>query len=317
MKLDTVCLIGGSGFLGRHIARQLAARGIEVRIPTRDRERAKDTLILLPTADVIAGNVHDAAFLRRMFTGVDAVVNLVGVLHDGGGRGFQRNHVDLPARIVSVCRDTGVERLMHVSALGAATGAPSHYLQSRARGEAEIAKAQVHGIAATVFRPSVIFGPGDSFLSLFAALVRVFPVLPLACADARFQPVFVEDVARAIAMSIGTTGTHGATYELCGPRVYTLGELVAFVAQTLGLHRTVVPLPATLGMLQAFILEHLPGRLMTRDNVRSMQVDNVCGCAWPEIFEQVPTPLEAVAPLYLADQTSRARYARFRFLARR
>jgi NADH dehydrogenase len=317
MKLDSVCLIGGSGFLGSHVARQLTARGIDVRIPTRDRERAKDTLILLPTAEVIRGDIHDTAFLRRVVTGVDAVVNLVGVLHDGRGNGFQRNHVDLPKRIVSACRDAGVERVVHVSALGASTTAPSRYLQSKAQGEAEIAAAASHGIATTVFRPSVVFGLGDSFLSLFAAMVRWFPVLPLACANARFQPVFVEDVARAISMSLGSTATHGQTYELCGPTVYTLGDLVRIVAQTLGLQRSVVPLPGSLGMLQAFVLEHLPGRLMTRDNVRSMQVDNVCGCAFPGIFGFAPTPLEAVAPLYLADRTSRARYDRFRYFARR
>ena len=316
MKLDTVCLIGGSGFLGSHVARQLAARGIEVRIPTRDRERAKETFIL-PTSEVIRGNVHDATFLRHMVTGVDAVVNLVGVLHDRSGNGFQRNHVELPGKIVSACRDAGVERLVHVSALGAAVDAPSGYLQSRGRGETAIAAAVTHGIATTVFRPSVIFGAGDSFLSLFASMVRIFPVLPLACAGARFQPVFVEDVARAIALSLDAQPTHGKTYELCGPRIYTLGELVTFVAQTLGLRRTVVPLPAALGMLQAFLLEHLPGRLMSRDNVRSMLIDNVCGCGFPEIFGFAPTSLEAVAPIYLADQTSRARYDRFRYLARR
>lgn len=316
MTIRTVCLLGGSGFLGRHVAHQLGAAGIDVRIPTRNRERAKDTLLTLPTSEVIRGDIHDTAFLRSVLTGVDAVVNLVGVLHDAGG-GFQRNHVDLPARIASVCRDAGVERLVHISALGAAEGAPSAYLRSKAQGEAAIRAAGAHGIHTTVFRPSVIFGRGDGFLSLFATLVRAFPVLPLGCTNARFQPVFVEDVARIVAASLDRTESFGQTYDLVGPRVYTLRELVEFVGATLGLRRSVVPLSPRLAMLQAFVLEHLPGRLMTRDNVLSMQVDNVSGQAFPAWFDGTPTPLESVAPRYLADRTTRARLDRFRGLARR
>lgn len=317
MRIGSVCLIGGSGFLGARVAHRLAARGVDVRIPTRNRERAKDRLILLPTAEVLAGDVHDPRFLRRAVHGADAVINLVGVLHDGRGDGFRRNHQELPAKLVSACRDAGVGRLVHVSALGAAADAPSRYLRSKAAGEAEIAKARSHGIATTVLRPSVLFGRGDGFLSLFAGLARVFPVLPLGCAGTRFQPLHVEDAARVAADCLDLPASIDRSYDLCGPKVYTLKELVAYVGRITGHPRPILPLPAAAAFLQAAILEHLPGRVMTRDNVRSMQVDNVCGCPFPAEFGFPPTPLEAVGPLYLAERHSRMRYHRFRRGARR
>ncbi|MCW5625460.1 MAG: complex I NDUFA9 subunit family protein [Burkholderiales bacterium] len=316
MTLRSVCLIGGSGFVGSHVARQLSARGIHVRIPTRIRERVKDELILLPTVDVQQADIHDPPSLARLVTGVDAVVNLVGVLHDGRGDGFRRNHEELPARIAAACREAGVRRLVHVSALGASADAPSAYLRSKAVGEIAVKNA-ADRLPATILRPSVIFGRGDSFLTLFAQLARIAPVLPLGGANARFQPIHVEDVARAIVHCLDNRDTIGQTYPLCGPTIYTLHELVRYVCALLQLRRAIVPLPRPLAHLQAFALEHLPGRLMTRDNLRSMQVDNVCGCAFPPVFDFAPAPLETVAPLYLAEQTPRTRYGSFRFRAGR
>lgn len=317
MALDNVCIIGGSGFVGRRVAERLAATGVSVRIPTRNRERAKDTLILLPTSEVVVADVHDPSALRRLITGCEAVVNLVGVLHDRGGNGFKRNHVDLPALLVSVCREVGVPRLVHMSALGAAENAPSEYLRSKAAGEARIREAQRHGIATTVFRPSVIFGPGDRFLNLFAQLARRFPVLPIGGAGARFQPIYVEDVARAMVASIGNRATFDRAYPLCGPTVYTLKALVEYACAQIGLSRTIVSLPGGLASLQAAILEHLPGHLMTRDNLKSMSVDNVCDCGFPPEFGFEPQPLEAIVPKYLGARSERMRYGTFRGLARR
>lgn len=318
MNIRTVCLVGGSGFVGRHVAELLCAAGLDVRIPTRIRERIKEHLILLPTAEVVQADVHDPASLQRVLRDVDAVINLVGVLHDGSGGGFEKNHVSLPSRLVAACRDAGIARLLHVSALGADASAPSAYLRSKAGGEREISRAAEHGIATTIFRPSVIFGRGDSFLSLFAGLARAFPVLPLGGAQARFQPVFVEDVARALAASLPNPATFGKTYELCGPRVYTLRELVEYAGRIAGAPRPVIPLPMALARIQAAVLERLPGRLMTRDNLRSMQVDNVCGCPFPDAFGFLPTALEAVAPIYLGGRAARAdRYGRMRLHARR
>lgn len=316
MNIRSVCVVGGSGFIGSHVVRLLAARDLPVRVPTRNRERAKDELILLPTADVFTTDVHDAATLRRAIAGCDAVINLVGVL-DGRNGGFQRNHVELPLRIVAACRDAGVKRVLHVSSLGAAADAPSEYQRSKAQGESAIAGAAEHGIAATIFRPSVVFGRGDGFLNLFAQLARAFPVLPLGCAGAKFQPVYVEDVAHAIVASLDDTRTFGERYDLCGPTVYTLRELVEYACSVLGVERTVIALPDGLAWLQAAVLEHLPGRLMTRDNVLSMKVDNVCGCPFPSLFGFEPTPLEAVAPTYLAERTPRSRYRGFRYRAGR
>jgi NADH dehydrogenase len=312
MLIRNVLVIGGSGFLGRHVVRQLVTRGLAVRVPTRNRERAKE-LILLPTVDVVQADVHDDATLQGLVRSADAVINLVGVLHGD----FNRAHVELPRRIVAACREAGVQRLVHVSALKAAADAPSAYLRSKAAGEALIRTAQGEHLQTTILQPSVIFGREDRFLNLFARLARALPVIALASPSARFQPVHVDDVARAIAAALTDARTFGRSYELCGPRVYTLRELVAYVVRSLGLRRPIVGLGKSLSWLQAAILEHLPGKLMTRDNVLSMQVDNVCGCAFPEVFGFTPTPLEAVVPLYIAGVTPRSRYRWFRFRARR
>jgi NADH dehydrogenase len=312
MLIRNVLVLGGSGFLGRHVVRQLAARGLAVRVPTRNRERTKE-LILLPTVDVVQADVHDDATLRGLVQSADAVINLVGILHGD----FERAHVQLPQRIAAACTQAGVQRLLHVSALKAAADAPSAYLRSKGAGEAAIRGAQGDHLQTTLLQPSVIFGREDRFLNLFARLARALPVIVLASPAARFQPVHVDDVARAIAAALSDARSFGQAYALCGPRVYTLRELVAYVVHSLGLRRPIVGLGKSLSWLQAGILEHLPGKLMTRDNVRSMQVDNVCGCAFPEVFGFEPTPLEAVVPLYIAGVTPRSRYRWFRFRARR
>jgi NADH dehydrogenase len=261
----------------------------------------------------VQADVHDDATLQRLLQSADAAINLVGILHGD----FDRAHVQLPHRIAAACARASVQRLVHVSALKAAPDAPSAYLRSKAAGEAAIREAQGEHLQTTILQPSVIFGREDRFLNLFARLARALPAIVLASPAARFQPVHVDDVARAIAAALSDVRTFGQTYALCGPQVYTLRELVAYVVRSLGLHRPIVGLGKSLSMLQAGILEHLPGKLMTRDNVRSMQVDNVCGCAFPEVFGFEPTPLEAVVPLYIAGVTPRSRYRWFRFRARR
>lgn len=285
-------ILGGAGFLGRHLAAELARRAVEVTVPSRRRERAKH-LIVLPTVDVVEADVNAPGVLERLAKGRDAVINLVGILHGN----FERAHVELPRAIVAACRAGGVPRLLHVSALGAAPDAPSEYLRSKARGEEVVLGAA--GLDVTVFRPSVVFGPEDRFLNTFASLARYLPVLALACPQARFQPVYVGDVARAMAEALEEPEARGKRYELCGPREYTLKALVEYACAATGRHRLVLGLPPSLSYLQARLLEWSPGPLMTRDNYYSMQVPNVCAqdCTLP--FGLAPTALEAVAPAYL------------------
>ena len=301
--MRNILLIGGTGFLGTAIVRELARRPATAdscfTLPTRRRERAKH-LLVLPTAQVVEANVHDPATLARLMAGQDTVISLVGILKGGEGepygKGFARAHVELPRKIAAAAKAAGVRRLLHVSALKAAADAPSGYLRSKAAGEAVLRDA---GLDLTLFRPSVIFGPGDAFLTLFAKLARIAPVFPLAGAAARFQPVWVEDVAAAVADSLARSESIGAAYDLCGPTQYSLRELVSYAAAVAGHPRAVIGLPEAIAWLQAWAMEFIPNGPMTRDNIRSMRVASVCdsGCTLP--FGRIATPLETVAPTYL------------------
>jgi len=310
VKFDNVLVVGGSGFIGRHLVAALAARGLRVTVPSRRRERAKH-LILLPTVDVVEADVFARGALERLVAGKQAVVNLAGILHGD----FHRLHVELPQAIVNACRAQGVKRLLHMSALGASRDAPSEYLRTKALGEEVVVPAS--DLETTVFRPSVVFGPEDRFLNLFAQLSRFLAVLALACPRAQFQPVYVGDVARVIATALGETESFGKRYDLCGPHLCTLRQLVEYVCAVTGRRRLVVGLSPRLSLLQAWMLEHLPGKLMTRDNVRSMQVANVCaeGCTLP--FGIPAQSLEAIAPSYLAPSGPRERYPKLRWRAGR
>ena len=259
--------------------------------------------------------------LERLVAGRQAVINLVGILHGD----FHRLHVELPQAIVNACRAAGVKRVLHMSALGAARDAPSEYLRSKALGEEAVLAAT--DLEATVFRPSVVFGPEDRFLNLFAQLTRFLPALALACPGAQFQPVYVGDVARFMAASLDETESLGKRYDLGGPRRYTLRELLDYVCTVTGRRRLVIGLPYRLSLLQAWLLEHLPGPLMTRDNVRSMQVPNICDNAAAVPAGLMPQALEAIAPSYLAPRSvspsqnaglgPRERYPQLRWRARR
>lgn len=310
MKFDNVLVVGGSGFIGRHLVAALAARGVFVTVPSRRRERAKH-LILLPTVEVVEADVFARGALERLAAGKQAVINLVGILHGD----FQRIHVELPQAVVNACRAAGVKRLLHMSALGVSSDAPSDYLRSKAMGEQVVLAAT--DLDTTVFRPSVVFGPEDRFLNLFAQLSRFLPVLALACPRAQFQPVYVGDVAHVMAAALGEKETFGRRFDLCGPRRYTLRELVDYVCAVTGRHRLVIGLPHWASLLQAWMLENLPGKLMTRDNVRSMQVPNIS--VDPSLVPAglAPQPLESIAPGYLAPSGPRERYPQLRWRARR
>jgi uncharacterized protein YbjT (DUF2867 family) len=323
VKLENVLVTGGSGFIGRHVVAALAAQGLRVTVPTRHRERAKH-LILLPTVDVVEADILEPRVLERLAAGKQAVINLVGILHSRRGRrsdrgpndygpDFARIHVELPQAVVAACRAQGAKRLLHLSALGISASAPSEYLRSKAIGEQAVLAAD--DLDVTAFRPSVVFGPEDRFLNQFALLARFAPVLAIPCPQARFQPVYVGDVARAVVRAIDDPDTFGKAYELCGPRQYSLKELVEAVCRITGRERAVIGLSDRLSRLQAAVMEKLPGRLMTRDNYRSMQVPNVCSGVFP--FGIQPLALEGVAPAWLAPSGPVERNSRLRWRAGR
>jgi NADH dehydrogenase len=308
MSTARILVLGGSGFVGRHIVARLVGAGSNVVVPTRYRERAKH-LILLPTVDVVEAEIHDPLALEQLAAGADAAINLVGILNETRRGDFERVHVELPRKLVAACRAMRVPRLLHMSALNAGGKGPSHYLRSKGEAEALVADSD---LAWTIFQPSVIFGREDSFLNLFARLERFLPVIALARADARFQPVYVGDVANAFVRAVDDDRTHGMRYPLCGPKVYTLRELVAYVGELTGYNRPIVPLGPGLSKLQARVLELLPGKLMSRDNLASMELDSVCDCNFPAVFGSNPTALEAVAPDYLTPAATRSRYSGLR-----
>jgi NADH dehydrogenase len=345
MKIERICILGGSGFVGTHLVSQLAARGLKVRVLSHRREMAKE-LILLPTVEVVEADVHDQNELIRQFRGMDAVINLVGILHEkhvgrvdlpSARRGdFQKVHIELTRKVIHACGESGVHRLLHMSALGAHPNSRSAYQRSKGIAEALVREAgrqhiehenwylngpkfiHGYGLNVTLFRPSVIFGRGDSFLTMFASLLKVFPILPLASANTRFAPVHVDDVARAFADSLDNPATHGQSYDLCGPKAYTLKELVSYVGEVIGRKRSIIPLGNWMSFFQAWAMEFKPGnKLMTRDNFYAMGTDNVCAGGWPSVFSFTPASLEAIAPEYLRADSPRARYEGYRENAHR
>ena len=320
MDIKKVLLLGGSGFVGTYIANRLSQRGVEVTIPTRRRERTK-ALIIQPNVEMPEVNINSEEALVELMQGKDAVINLVGILHSRDvvlpySKDFAEAHVELPKKIVAACKKAGVRRLLHMSALGADPKGPSEYLRSKGDGEAVVMAAQ-GDLDVTVFRPSVIFGLGDSFLSMFAGVLRKLPFFPLGFGQARFQPVWAADVADAYVDSLGNAATFGQAYDLVGPRIYTLRELVDYTARLVNSNAKVIPLSEGWAYLQAGLMWLSPKPLMSPDNLRSMEVDSVCDgkCNLPANWH--PTALEAIAPTYIAHNTPKGKLDGFRFRAGR
>lgn len=316
--MKNILVLGGSGFVGRAFCEQWfdAAPQSEtrLRVPTRHRAQA-DHLRTWPMVDVIEASVHDDAALAAMLNGVDAVVNLVAILH-GSPTDFEHVHVTLPKRLRLACEQAGVKHLVHVSALGVPdspqhpTDAPSHYLRSKAKGEVVLfephagveSHADATPLIVTVLRPSVIFGERDRFLNMFASLQAVAPVVPLAGAHAQFQPVWVNDVARALVAVLQQPQAQGKVYECAGPDVLTLADLVRLAGRCSGHVRLVIPMPDVVGRIQAAVLSCLPGEpLMSADNLNSMKVPNVATGKHPDLSSlgMVAASVYAVAPVYL------------------
>jgi uncharacterized protein YbjT (DUF2867 family) len=316
---ENILVLGGTGFVGRSVCEKLVERsggaGGCIVVPTRHLGHGRH-LQMLPTLQLVSANLHDDAQLARLVAGSDAVINLVAILQ-GDAQRFRAVHEELPRRIAQACKAAGVKRLIHVSALGVGENAPSLYLRSKAAGEKLLAAA---GLDLTMLRPSVIFGAHDKLLNLFATLQAVAPVVPLAGADSRYQPVWVEDVATAIVRCLDDDSSIGKTYECAGPDVLTLRELVRSAGRWAGHERPVIGLPGGLATLQAMLMELLPGEpLISRDNLASMRVPNVATGTLPglDALGIRASALSAVAPQYLASGQGPARLDAWRARARR
>ena len=310
-----IAILGGAGFVGSSLVAKLDAAGYKIKVITRRRESAKH-LILLPNVQVIECNIINTYGLKDALKGCDAVINLVGILHESGKQSFEAMHHQLPRRLAQLCEELGIERLIHMSALQANNHAPSQYLRSKAAGEAAVSEFNKK-LAITIFRPSVIFGRGDHFVNLFAMLIKLSPFIPLAKPNAKFQPIWVEDVAQVFVNALENTVTHGKIYELGGPNVYTLRELVQKVMNTIGKQRPIIGLNDKLSMAQAWMMELMPIKLMSRDNVRSMQVDSVCSTAIAPELDVTLADMDIVVPAYLNNVSPRGAYDGFRSAAGR
>jgi len=296
--MKNVLVLGGSGFVGRHVCEALNRAGVYVTVVTR-RLPAR-SVQMLPFVTVVQADVHDPQALAALVRGHDAVVNLIAILH-GDRAGFDKVHVQLPRQLAHACMQAGVRRLVHVSALGADQHGPSLYQRSKAQGEAALQSEVVHGLQLTVLRPSVIFGEDDAFINLFAGLQNIAPFVPLAGAASRFQPVWVQDVAQALVYALQHRDTLGQIYELAGPQIFTLKQLVQHAGRWSRHARPVFGLPEAMAYLQALVMEMLPGPpLMSRDNLASMQVDNVTGGKLPGLQQlgvAAAARLDSVFPL--------------------
>jgi len=319
MAAQRIAILGGSGFVGRHLVAALTRDGCTTRVFTRRRSRSR-SLLVMPTCEVIETDVHQASNLNAHLAGCDVVVNLAGILneHAGASGRFREVHAELPGKLVEACRRHRIERMLHMSALGVSADAPSEYLRTKFHGEQAAHAAEGDGIAVTSFRPSVIFGPGDSFFSRFAGLLALSPfVFPLACPQARFAPVYVGDVVRAFLAALADESTAGQRYELCGPRTYTLRELVAYTAEITGRRRLIVGLGDRLSRLQGQVFERIPGKPFSTDNYLSTKIDNVCGSNGLGRLGIAPRSVESVVPGYLGRSERNSWLGRLRASARR
>jgi NADH dehydrogenase len=279
MSKHQICILGGTGFLGHHLVPALAAAGHDILVITRNRERRRD-LLVLPTVTIRSANVHDEATLEEAFTDCDVVINLVGIVNERGrdGSGFRQVHADLTRKAVDAAKARGVRRFLHMSALKAdAERGPSHYLRTKGEAEAWLRKYAGPELAWTIFRPSMIFGPGDSTTTRLAGLVRWMRLgLPLARPNARLAPVYVADVVQAMCLSLDQPATYGQTYQLCGPQVYSLREFTSLIGAVIDVRPRILALSDGFSRLLAQLLERVPGKPFSMDNYRTLSVHSIC-----------------------------------------
>lgn len=297
MTIHNVCLFGGTGFVGKWLAARLIAKGYHVKVLTRHKHRHQN-LSVIPNLTLAECALNNPSEIEKELRGFDAAINLVGILNEFSDDGFDETHITLTKNIIAACQTNNLNRFLQMSALHADENGLSRYLQTKGQAENYVHAAHSENLAVTSFRPSVIFGPGDSFLNRFADLLRQIPVaFPLACASTRFAPVFVGDVANAFVTALEDPTSSNKRINLCGPRTYTLHELVKYTADTISIKRTIIDLPDWASKLQASIMGVMPGKPFTRDNYLSLQIDSVCDSQ----DRSCPTALESITPSYLGD----------------
>ena len=315
MLIKRIAILGGTGFVGQSLCNRLSKDGYKLKVPTRNREYNRDDLILLPNLELIETDIHNSENLKELLINCDAVINLVGILNEkrNNGKGFKKVHVELVKNLISTCKFHGIRRIIQISALGADTkNGKSFYLKTK--GEAEkLLRSNLFGIKTTILRPSVIFGKKDSFFNRFAKLLKISPLfLPLACYKTTFSPIYVLDVVEMIANSINDPNSYNKSYQLCGPKTYSLKNLISFTSETLDLKCVIIPLNNTLSYIQARVFDFLPNKPFSTDNYLSAQTDSICECNDLFRYNIKPTAIEDVVPQYLSGYEYRSFYSKFR-----
>lgn len=296
MKIHKVCIIGGTGFVGHHLIPKLASAGIACRIPARRPHRYRSLEVQQGCELTMLENL-EVESLKHHFDGCDAVINLLGILNESSICSFEEIHVEAPKKIMEAAQQSGVKRLLHMSALNAdETDGVSNYLKSKGKGENLMLVQNSGAVKVTTFRPSVIFGDNDSFMNRFAQLLMIPGPLPLACADAKFSPIYVGDVTTAFLKTLSDASTFGKSYELCGPRTLTLREIVEYIAGIKGTHKNVIALGDAMSRLQAKILGVMPGKPFTMDNYNSLQQPSVCTHNGLQQLGITATDMDAIVP---------------------
>lgn len=302
-----IVLLGGSGFVGRNLISALAQRGHDCTVLSRDTERCRD-LRLLPRVRLLRADPYDVESLTKAVAGADTAINLVGILNESGrsGKGFERAHVQLTENLLQACADSGIERYVQISALGADSEDPdaSHYLKTKSKAEQLVRDSK---LKYTIVRPSVIFGVGDSFFNRFASLLRWTPILPIACPDSLMQPVWVGDVAEAICRMLESPGSIDQAYPLVGPEKYKLIQLVRYTATAIGKKRLIIGLPDFASRLQGLVFDFIPGKPFSSDNYRSLKLDNVSDKNALPDFGIEPRPLKGYVRDYLCGSARQRR----------
>ena len=315
MLIKKIAILGGTGFVGQSLCNRLSKDGYKLKVPTRNREYNRDNLILLPNLELIETDIHNSDDLKELLIDCDAVINLVGILNEkrNNGKGFRKVHVELVKNLISICKVHGIRRILQISALGTdAKNGKSFYLKTK--GEAEkLLHSNSVGIKTTILKPSVIFGKKDSFFNRFAKLLKICPFFfPLACYKTKFSPIYVLDVVEMIAKSINDPNSYNKSYQLCGPKTYSLKNLISFTSETLDLKCVIIPLNNALSYFQARVFDFLPNKPFSTDNYLSAQTDSICECNDLFRYNIKPTAIEDIVPQYLAGYKYHSFYSMFR-----